>query len=182
MEKKNTILLTVIAIATLLVAVVGATFAYFTATVTNEGTDKTQTVVKTATLGITYKQGTKVDLGADVLPGKTVTNTFDLENTGDYDTDVDISWDTLTNTFTSDNLVYTLTSTQGDGITTEIKVPTTAGKITTVTVPKRTSVTYTLTVTLKDTGAEQNEDQGKTFDGTIKAEIAAGQDFTTAKE
>ena len=31
MEKKNTILLTVIAVATLLVAVVGATFAYFTA-------------------------------------------------------------------------------------------------------------------------------------------------------
>ena len=31
MEKKNTILLTVIAIATLLVAMVGATFAYFTA-------------------------------------------------------------------------------------------------------------------------------------------------------
>ncbi len=33
MEKKNMVLLTVIAIATLLVAVVGATFAYFTATV-----------------------------------------------------------------------------------------------------------------------------------------------------
>lgn len=32
MERKNTILLTVIAVATLLVAVVGATFAYFTAT------------------------------------------------------------------------------------------------------------------------------------------------------
>ena len=29
MEKKNTLLLTVIAVATLLVAVVGATFAYF---------------------------------------------------------------------------------------------------------------------------------------------------------
>ena len=35
MERKNTILLTVIAIATLLVAVVGATFAYFTATITD---------------------------------------------------------------------------------------------------------------------------------------------------
>ena len=35
MEKKNMVLLTVIAVATLLVAVVGATFAYFTATVTD---------------------------------------------------------------------------------------------------------------------------------------------------
>ena len=40
MERKNTILLTVIAVATLLVAVVGATFAYFTATITdNRDTD-----------------------------------------------------------------------------------------------------------------------------------------------
>lgn len=35
MERKNMVLLTVIAVATLLVAVVGATFAYFTATVNN---------------------------------------------------------------------------------------------------------------------------------------------------
>ena len=41
MEKKNTLLLTVIAVAVLLVAVVGATFAYFTATSTGS---KTQTV------------------------------------------------------------------------------------------------------------------------------------------
>ena len=43
MEKKNTILLTVIAVATLLVAVVGATFAYFTATssVTGDGNEGT---------------------------------------------------------------------------------------------------------------------------------------------
>lgn len=38
MERKNTILLTVIAIATLLVAVVGATFAYFTATIQDNRT------------------------------------------------------------------------------------------------------------------------------------------------
>ena len=38
MERKNTILLTVIAVATLLVAVVGATFAYFTATIQDDRT------------------------------------------------------------------------------------------------------------------------------------------------
>lgn len=50
MEKKNTILLTVIAIATLLVAVVGATFAYFTATVTTENSENNTTTVKTYAL------------------------------------------------------------------------------------------------------------------------------------
>lgn len=48
MEKKNTILLTVIAVATLLVAVVGATFAYFTATTTADGTGAGTSDVGTA--------------------------------------------------------------------------------------------------------------------------------------
>ena len=53
MEKKNTILLTVIAVATLLVAVVGATFAYFTAsTTTGRGTGTVQTG-ETTSLGST---------------------------------------------------------------------------------------------------------------------------------
>ena len=54
MDKKNTLLLTVIAIATLLVAVVGATFAYFTA---QAGEAKSATVdVKTETVDtLTYK-------------------------------------------------------------------------------------------------------------------------------
>ncbi len=65
MEKKNTILLTVIAIATLLVAVVGATFAYFTASVsTNESTGgKPTTTVKSKTTATA-----SMDLGSDVSP------------------------------------------------------------------------------------------------------------------
>lgn len=47
MDKKNTMLLTVIAVATLLVAVVGATFAYFTAV--NEATSATNVGVNATT-------------------------------------------------------------------------------------------------------------------------------------
>lgn len=43
MERKNTILLTVIAVATLLVAVVGASFAYFAVDATNNAEVKVQT-------------------------------------------------------------------------------------------------------------------------------------------
>ena len=49
MERKNTVLLTVIAVATLLVAVVGATFAYFTATTNASGdTNNATSTVNTA--------------------------------------------------------------------------------------------------------------------------------------
>ena len=53
MDKKNTMLLTVIAIATLLVAVVGATFAYFSIQADNEGikaTDVTGTAKSTGAI------------------------------------------------------------------------------------------------------------------------------------
>ena len=48
MEKKNTVLLTVIAIATLLVAVVGATFAYFGASTTNTASSTVKVETKPA--------------------------------------------------------------------------------------------------------------------------------------
>ncbi len=77
MERKNTILLTVIAIATLLVAVVGATFAYFTATITDnrDGTeDKGQTnissgsVAETVVVSNVEENAGKFTV-ADVYPG-----------------------------------------------------------------------------------------------------------------
>lgn len=63
-NKKNTILLTVIAVATLLVAVVGATFAYFTA----QGGDAagTNVVVKTGTAAsAAFSVDSSIDIYAD---------------------------------------------------------------------------------------------------------------------
>ena len=71
MEKKNTVLLTVIAVATLLVAVVGATFAYFTATTTPNGNGG-NTTATTTTVG-------NVDL---TMAASTTTN--DLKYPGGY--------------------------------------------------------------------------------------------------
>lgn len=70
MEKKNTVLLTVIAVATLLVAVVGATFAYFTATATTEGDAAGSTDVNTAKLAnVTLNVSTIAGSNNVVYPG-----------------------------------------------------------------------------------------------------------------
>lgn len=71
MEKKNTLLLTVIAVATLLVAVVGATFAFFTATQDVEN----QLTVNATTGTVASFQSTATDTiaftvtGSDMLAG-----------------------------------------------------------------------------------------------------------------
>lgn len=73
----NTILLTVIGVATLLVALVGATFAYFSATINNEQAESI--ILQTATpVGLKYKGGT---LALDnIVPGDSKEGTFTVEN------------------------------------------------------------------------------------------------------
>jgi len=106
MEKKNTVLLTVIAVATLLVAVVGATFAYFSATVKEE--NKTQTVLKSAELGITFT-GTQEITAESITPGWTADKVFTVENTSDYDMTFDINFTEVVNNFArTDDLTYSI--------------------------------------------------------------------------
>jgi len=56
MEKRNTLLLTVIAVATLLVAVVGATFAYFASTSSVTNTLDLNTTTQASTASLTAEQ------------------------------------------------------------------------------------------------------------------------------
>ncbi len=73
----NTVLLTIIGIATLLVALVGATFAYFTATVNN---DQAQSVSVTtaAPVGLVYL-GQELEL-ENTIPGNSASAEFTVEN------------------------------------------------------------------------------------------------------
>ena len=71
MERKNTVLLTVIAVATLLVAVVGATFAYFTASTANGGAGESASVTTTT-------------VGDVELNMSTVTTSNDLDYPGGF--------------------------------------------------------------------------------------------------
>ena len=57
--KNNTVMLTIIGIATLLIAVVGATFAYFSATLTGTNNEKEYTV-RSATVGTEFNGGTDI--------------------------------------------------------------------------------------------------------------------------
>lgn len=127
MDKKNQVLLTVIAVATLLVAVVGATFAYFSAKVTE--TNKTQTRLKSAELGITFTGTQEITTecnngtagsgentyncsnGGSWEPGSHGTKKFTVENTSDYDMTFDINLTNVVNNFSRpQDLTYSMTA------------------------------------------------------------------------
>lgn len=69
MEKKNMVLLTVIAVATLLVAVVGATFAYFTATSSTTDGNEATTSATTAQLATLSWTAEETGRSPQVYPG-----------------------------------------------------------------------------------------------------------------
>ena len=195
MEERNnnasTVLLTVLAIATLLVAIVGATFAYFTAVV--RGNDTAQSViVNTAQIGtITYTNGTELRL-ENAYPGA-YSNTVEFTIESSSNTTVPVKymlyWDYVTNTFTNtSDLVYSIQGTQnGSGSTVnitkvaptdeEVRISIGQGQI----YPGETH-TYRMQVHYKETASSQNADQGKKFVGVIQVSTGGVYYTDSAKE
>jgi len=184
-NKGNTILLTVIAIATFLVALVGATFAYFTATV--KGNDQAKSIIiKTAQIGtVTFNTTNELKL-ENAYPGatsNTVTFTVAADANSSVNVNYTLKWAELVNDFVGTDLVYTLTgestnATDASLVTAqnEVVVPTAAGIIGSGVLRPGETHTYSLTVKFKETGLDQNANQGKTFNGKI--EVTTGDTDT----
>ena len=75
----NTVLLTVIGVATLLVALVGATFAFFSATVSNQSAQSITVTTGTAPAALEYKTVTQTAL-TNAIPDDETTGQFTVEN------------------------------------------------------------------------------------------------------
>ena len=173
----NTVLLTVIAVATLLVAVIGATFAYFTVSIT--GNDSaTSVIVKTATLGIVYTSGDVLSL-ENLMPGDprlaTETKEFIVRNDSTVDMEYSVMWSNVTNTFAAGHdLSYSVvgTVTAGTGTTGSVpagtSVPSGDGAMmSSITILAGAEHTYVLTLAFPNTSSSQDAQQGKTFMGKI---------------
>lgn len=119
MERKNMVLLTVIAVATLLVAVVGATFAFFTATVTDTRNAETgqgeakitagRVANKTTVTNIEGSAG-KFEVG-DVYPGHKEVASMQVQVTSDDESNntisnIAIDYAITSNTLGTDTVKY----------------------------------------------------------------------------
>ena len=196
--KNNTVMLTIIGIATLLIAVVGATFAYFSATLTGTNNEKEYTV-RSATVGTEFNGG--VDITATgIYPKEEAwgTKTFSIKTTSTkgLSTKYRISLviddnDTTADTTISDGaghvkrfqanaLSYTLTAIEANAATkgtmptaTETKIADPSKDIVfgEATIYGNDAVevtqTYTLSMFFKDTGTDQNANQGAQFKAHI---------------
>ena len=179
-NKGQTLFLSMIGIATLLVAIVGATFAWFSATVTGNDT-ASSVIVNTATLGITYNNGTELRLDNAVPgdPSNPVTFTVAANEGTTVDQKYKIYFDVLTNDFVDKtDLEYSLTgsgNTNGGTLvsstTINAQVPSTGNNNqvgTIATLKPNETHSYEMIVTFKSTADNQNDNQGKKFQGKIR--------------
>lgn len=173
-NKGQTIFLSVIGIATLLVAIIGATFAYFTTSM-GGGTQGTVTAT-TAKLGSATFEAQSVDADNEaILPGwtsgaKNVTVTLD-------ESDYDVAY-TCTLSMTTNPLSDLKLTVAGDGAVSEANKTLATGasetKIAEGTLTSGTSKTMTYTLSFPETGVAQDAQQNATFSGVVKCETAAG--------
>lgn len=77
-KNSNTVLLTIIGIATLLIAVVGATFAYFSANVINQS-NESLLITSAVVGGLEYSGSSNIDL-TGAMPGVSETSSFTISN------------------------------------------------------------------------------------------------------
>lgn len=124
-KKNNTVLLSVIGVATLLVALVGATFAYFSATVTNNS-QQSVSIATASVANLEYKQtkaitlvnakpGDKTDGTTGKEPGGfTITNPDGNTMTLYYDLDLIVDTNTFTAATSPAQLYLTITGATSD--------------------------------------------------------------------
>ena len=192
MEKKNVIFLSVLAVATLLTAVVGTTFAYFTATVTGNETSKNVNVT-TANMSVVYTQGDKVSI-ANLVPGQEIpAMTFNVKNSGQSAVDYKLAWQDVEKSWSAESLAtngkggadddiqYTISACDETYTTCNTVIhpssvlPNADGDIDTagtLTLAAGATAYYKVQVVFTDKGAAQDALQGQNFGGTVVVSAA----------
>ena len=172
LNKKYQIGLLVIAI---MLIISGVSYAYF-AVVTNGASNPN--IVTSGTMKITYTDGPQITLD-NAIPGDSLTKTFTVKNTGTVDTQYDIYFSDLINTFANQgDLAYTLTSDTGANINTETTIPGVTSKIVSLqNITPNETQSYTLTIKFLNRDSAQDDNQGKLFKTTIKINESSDADL-----
>ena len=165
-----------ILIISVLILLIGVSFAYFSLEITGNDTAKYNTIT-TGALKLTFTDTNALTL-TDALPGDSATKTISVKNTGTIDTSYNIVWKELTNTITNDELVIEATckrlnsSNTEEGTCESIPQKAVSSNKLKLNIPIEPGITheYTLKLTFIDTGTTQNYNKNKSFKGKIGLE------------
>ena len=172
-------------IALLLLLTTGLSYAYFSASISGNENAK-NVVVNAGTLSLVYTDGPEIKV-ENIRPGWSTTKEVSVKNNGTLDANYNVIWQTLTNTITNNELVLSATcqrlnaSGTVEGTCESIsQVP-----VSDMTIAKKINIEsgfthkYTFTILFKETNADQNNNQGKEFNGVLGIEEYKAPNFAT---
>lgn len=172
-NKGQTIFLSVIGIATLLVAIIGATFAYFTTTMSGDAANTTATTAKIGAVSFEAEGIT----GTSILPGWTSGNKAVTVTLGDSDYDVEYVCELKV----TDNAITDLYLTvSGDNFVAAANNKQIGTAAETIEIAKGTlksgeTKTMNYALTFKETGQNQNDQQAKAVNAQVSCKLAGAE-------
>ena len=174
-----------ILIISVLILLIGVSFAYFSLEITGNDTAKYNTIT-TGALKLTFTDTNALTL-TDALPGDSATKTISVKNTGTIDTSYNIVWNNLINTINNYDLQLDMKCKSYKNYNTSSKVESGECSSFYKAVPyTETSISkdikrnneidigitheYTVTITFKNRPYLQNDNLNKSFSGKIDLE------------
>ena len=175
-KKLHNAILTVLVVGSLMLAVIGLSFAYFSASVIGNNT-ASSIIVNTANIGqVTFTNDNNLSL-TNAFPGDSKSITFyiksDNNSKGNYTIPYTIYWQSINNGFsTQADLLYNISCSGGGPSFDKAKQVPNSGTPEIISgnlVVNNSQVTHTctLTVTFQETGSNQNDNQKVNFEGSI---------------
>ena len=161
-----------ISIVFLFIISASLSYAYFSSSVTGNENAKDM-VVEAGTLRLTYTDSPQIMM-QNIKPGQTITKKVTVKNTGTLDTAYNLVWQELVNLIANDEMVIEATCTRYNGDTVEGTCESlTSTPIKRIKIKENVSIEpnvthkYNITITFKETNADQNYNQSKSFTGTL---------------
>lgn len=156
-----------IGIIMLVVLMIAATYAYFSLEI--EGTGKDMSIATfNKNIQITYVDTSNVSM-VNAYTGESISKTFTVENTGDVVVYYDIKLNDLVNNFGDpDDLVFTLTGSNGGAIIKQTTMPVSNPIIaSSIKIAPGVKHSYTMGITFLKTDDDQSDNMNKTFSANI---------------
>ena len=176
-EKIPNIIAIIGAIVLLVLAVVGLSYAFFSAFVKNGETDPSIEGTG-ANLSLVYTDGKSVITSSNIMPGWSATKTFTVTNNGEADTYYKLNISSITNEFVDGGLTFSIASADGGTSVAEQAVGTTTRTISpSITIAEGATHTYTVTAKYINLNTDQTPDLGKSFSYTIGIEASQKPTF-----
>ena len=151
-----------------LIIIVSISYAFFASAIRKEGTATASLATKQ--LRLVFLDGPSIEING-ILPGQKMVKTFSVTNDGNTSQLYHLLFDDVINELNrTQDLVYTLTSTNGGATKNETVFPN-DNLATNVLIPANTTQTYTLTIEYKNAPVDQNADMNKLIATTIRLSI-----------